>query len=97
MKYRIVLCALWAFLSARNKEFHEGLKQTPQQLVSFIQAFIREINDIKECLPTICTVEKHWCPSKNLTAKINSDACYKKHTNKFLPSTFAAEVIACRK
>ena len=82
---RMIVCALWVLWMDRNKFIYEGVNQTGSQIASFVQAYLKELDDLKSAIPGRRICVDRWSAPIGSRLKVNFDAMF----------IFAAEEMSC--
>ncbi|KAK5794836.1 hypothetical protein PVK06_036086 [Gossypium arboreum] len=97
---RTTVCALWALWIARNKFIHEGENKTGSQIASFVQIYLKELDDLKSSIHERRICVDRWSAPMGSRLKVNFGAAFNNHTKEsysgLVIRNSKAEVICCK-
>ncbi|MBA0754064.1 hypothetical protein Gogos_021275 [Gossypium gossypioides] len=80
---KVIAIAFWALWFNRNSIYHEGAGKNAQGVISFIKAYITEIDRLENATSTMhFSVDKKWEPPVGDVLKLNFDASFQQDTNR---------------
>ncbi|TYI17138.1 hypothetical protein ES332_A07G003500v1 [Gossypium tomentosum] len=98
--YRMIVCALWVLWMDRNKFIYEGVNQTGSQIASFVQAYLKELDDLKSAIPGRRICVDRWSAPIGSRLKVNFDVAFNNHTKEscsgLVICNSKAEIICCK-
>ncbi|MBA0655192.1 hypothetical protein Goklo_007700 [Gossypium klotzschianum] len=79
----VIAIAFWALWFNRSSIYHEGAGKNAHGVISFIKAYITEIDRLENATSTMhFSVDKKWEPPVGDVLKLNFDASFQQDTNR---------------
>ncbi|KAH1056870.1 hypothetical protein J1N35_034935 [Gossypium stocksii] len=72
----IFCCVLWAIWGDKNTRVHKKVSRSGKEIVSFVNSYILELNEIEKRCPKVFLVVSKWKHPPGQFVKVNFDAAY---------------------